>query len=206
MNISPLAVVDPKAQIGENTTVDPFAVIEGDVVIGDNCRIFAHATILNGARIGNHCNIFPCAVIAGIPQDLKFAGEDSIAEIGDYTTIRECATVNRGTASKRKTVIGNHCLIMAYSHVAHDCLLKDFVIIGNASQIAGEVEIDDYAIISGGTLIHQFSRISKHVMVQGGSRVGKDIPPYTLIGRDPIVYCGINIVGLRRRGFTNQQV
>jgi UDP-N-acetylglucosamine acyltransferase len=206
MNISPLAVVNPKAQIGENTIVDPFAVIEGDVIIGDNCRIFSHATILDGARIGNNCNIFPCAVIAGIPQDLKFAGETTTAEIGDYTTIRECATVNRGTASKGRTIIGQHCLIMAYSHVAHDCIFKNYVIIGNASQIAGEVEIDDYAIISGGTLIHQFSRISQHVMVQGGSRIGKDIPPYTLIGRDPIVYCGINIVGLRRRGFTNQQV
>ena len=190
MNISPLAVVHPEAKIGQNTTVDPFAVIEKDVVIGDNCRIYSHATILDGARIGNNCQVFPGAVIAGIPQDLKFKG----------------VTVNRGTASKGKTVVGNNCLIMAYSHIAHDCLLKDNIIIGNASQIAGEVEIDDFAIVSGGSLVHQFSRISKHVMIQGGSRIGKDIPPYTLIGRDPIVYCGINIVGLRRRGFTNSQV
>ena len=206
MNISPLAVIHPEARLGQDVTVDPFVVIERDVVIGDGCHIHPHAVIRDGARIGKHCEIFPGAVIAGIPQDLKFKGETTTAEIGDYTTIRECATVNRGTASKGRTVVGNHCLIMAYSHVAHDCVVKDFVIIGNASQIAGEVEIDDYAIVSGGTLIHQFTRISKHVMIQGGSRIGKDIPPYTLVGRDPITYCGINIVGLRRRGFTNAQV
>ncbi|MDR1879594.1 MAG: acyl-ACP--UDP-N-acetylglucosamine O-acyltransferase [Tannerellaceae bacterium] len=206
MTHSPLSVVHPEARIGQNVTIGAFVVIEKDVVIGDNCRIYPHVTILDGARIGNNCNIFPGAVVAGIPQDLKFAGERTTAEIGDNTTIRECVTVNRGTASKGKTVIGRHCLIMAYSHVAHDCVLKDHIILGNASQLAGEVEIDDYAIVSGGSLVHQFTRISRHVMVQGGSRVGKDIPPYTLIGREPIVYCGINIVGLRRRGFTNDQV
>lgn len=206
MSHSPLAVIHPEAKIGGNVTIGPFAVIENDVVIGDNCEIHPHAVILEGARIGNGCRVFSGAVIAGIPQDLKFAGEKSIAEIGNNTTIRECVTINRGTASRGKTVVGSDCLIMAYSHVAHDCILKDHIILGNASQIAGEVEIDDYAIISGGTLVHQFCRISQHVMVQGGSRVGKDIPPYTLIGRDPVVYCGINIVGLRRRGFTNGQV
>ena len=206
MNISPLAVVDPEAQLGENITIEPFAIVKKDVVIGDNCHIYPHAIILDGARIGTNCQIFPGAVVAGIPQDLKFKGEKTVVIIGDNTTLRECVTVNRGTASKGQTVIGRNCLIMAYSHIAHDCVLKDNVIIGNASQIAGEVEIDDFAIVSGGSLVHQFTRISKHVMVQGGSRIGKDIPPYTLIGRDPIVYCGINIVGLRRRGFTNQQV
>ena len=203
---SPLAIIHPEAQIGENVTVDPFAVIGKDVIIGDNCHIFPHTTILDGARIGSYCQIFPGAVIAGIPQDLKFVGEESTAEIGDHTTIRECVTINRGTITTGKTVVGNNCLIMAYSHVAHDCIINDHVIIGNASQIAGEVKVDDFAIISGGSLVHQFVRISKHVMIQGGSRVGKDIPPYTLIGREPIVYCGINIVGLRRRGYTNQQV
>ena len=203
---SPLAVIHPEAKIGANVTIDPFAVIEKDVVIGDNCRIFSHTTILDGSRIGSDCNIFPGAVIAGTPQDLKFAGEDSIVEIGNNTTIRECVTINRGTASKGKTVVGSNCLIMAYSHIAHDCVVKDHVIIGNSSQVAGEVEIDDYAIISGGSLVHQFTRISKHVMIQGGSRVGKDIPPYTLIGREPISYCGINIVGLHRRGFINSQI
>jgi len=206
MNISPLAVIHPEAKIGQNVTIDPFVVVEKDVVIGDNTHILPHAVILSGSRIGSHCKIFPGAVIAGIPQDLKFNGEETTAEIGDHTTIRECVTVNRGTAAKGKTVVGNHCLIMAYSHIAHDCILKDHVIIGNATQLAGEVEVDDFAIVSGGSLAHQFVRISKHVMVQGGSRIGKDIPPYTLIGRDPIVYCGINIVGLRRRGFTNDQV
>ena len=206
MNISPLAVVHPDAQIGEGVVIEPFAVVEKDVVIGDHTHLYPHAVVLNGARIGKNCQIFPGAVVAGIPQDLKFKGEITTAEIGDNTTLRECVTINRGTASKGKTIVGNHCLIMAYSHVAHDCVLHDNIIIGNASQIAGEVEIDDFAIVSGGSLVHQFSRISKHVMIQGGSRIGKDIPPYTLIGRDPIVYCGINIVGLRRRGFTNQQV
>lgn len=206
MNSSSLAVVHPDAKIGQNVTVSPFVVIEKDVVIGDNCYLHPHAVILNGARIGNNCTIFPGAVISGVPQDLKFAGEHTTAEIGNNTTIRECVTVNRGTASKGKTVVGSNCLIMAYSHVAHDCDIKDNVIIGNSTQLAGEVEVDDYAIVSGGSLVHQFVRISKHVMIQGGSRVGKDIPPYTLIGRDPIVYCGINIVGLRRRGFTNDQV
>lgn len=204
--LSPLAIIHPKAKIGTNVTVDPFAVIEEDVVIGDNCRIYPHTTILDGARIGSDCQIFPGAVIAGIPQDLKYKGEDSTAIIGNHTTIRECVTINRGTISKGKTVVGDNCLVMAYSHIAHDCELKNNIIIGNASQVAGEVKIDDFAIISGGTLVHQFVRISQHVMIQGGSRVGKDIPPYTLIGREPITYCGINIVGLRRRGFTNQQV
>ena len=184
MNISPLAVVDPGATIGENVQIDPFAVIEKDVVIGDNCHIFPHAVILNGARIGNNCRIFPGAVIAGIPQDLKFKGEITTAEIGNNTTIRECVTVNRGTASKGKTIVGNDCLIMAYSHVAHDCVVRDHVIIGNASQIAGEVDIDDYAIVSGGTLVHQFSRISKHVMIQGGCPQGTGTggPGYSIKG------------------------
>jgi len=203
---STLAVIHPEAKIGENVSIGPFVIIEKDVVIGDNCRIHPHAVIYDGARIGHNCEIYPGAVIAGIPQDLKFKGEITTAEIGNNTTIRECATVNRGTVSKGKTIVGSDCLIMAYSHIAHDCIVRNQVIIGNATQIAGEVEIDDYAIISGGTLVHQFVKISKHVMIQGGSRVGKDIPPYILIGRDPIVYCGINIVGLRRRGFTNDQV
>lgn len=206
MDFLQLAAIHPEAKIGKNVTIDPFAVISKDVVIGDNCHIYSHATILDGARIGNNCDIFPGAVISAIPQDLKFAGEITTAEIGDHTTIRECVTINRGTKAKGKTVVGKHCLLMAYSHIAHDCELKDHIIIGNASQIAGEVEIDSYAIISGGTLVHQFTRISKHVMIQGGSKVGKDIPPYTLIGREPISYAGINIVGLRRRGYTNDKI
>ena len=204
--ISPLAYVHPEAQIGEGCEIGPFCFIDKDVVIGEGNRLMNSVTLLPGTRMGRGNTLFPGAVIGAIPQDLKFQGEDTLAIIGDNTTLRECVTINRGTASKGKTIVGNNCLIMAYSHVAHDCVLHDNIIIGNASQIAGEVEIDDFAIVSGGSLVHQFSRISKHVMIQGGSRIGKDIPPYTLIGRDPIVYCGINIVGLRRRGFTNQQV
>ena len=145
---APTAVIHPEARIGQGVTIDPFAYIERDVVIGDGCHIYPHAVILNGARIGRDCRIFPGAVISGIPQDLKFAGEDTTAEIGDRTTIRECVTINRGTASKGRTVVGSDCLIMAYSHVAHDCVVHNHVIIGNASQIAGEVEIDDFAILS----------------------------------------------------------
>lgn len=204
--ISPLASIHPSAELADGVQVGAFAVIEENTVIGEGTIIHPGAVIRYGARIGKYCNIHPGAVIAGIPQDLKFVGEDTLAIIGDYTQVRECTTINRGTASKGKTVVGSHCLLMAYSHIGHDCLLGDHIIIGNASQVAGEVVIDDYAIASGGTLVHQFTRISKHVMIQGGSRVNKDVPPYTLVGRDPLVYCGINIVGLRRRGFTNNQI
>lgn len=204
--ISPLASVSPEAKLGEGVLVHPFAVIEANTELSEGCIIESGAVIKSGSRLGKHCHIHPGAVIGGIPQDLKFAGEESLAILGDHVSVRECATVNRGTVSKGKTVVGSHCLLMAYSHVAHDCVLGDHVILGNATQVAGEVEVDDYAILSGGSLVHQFVRISKHVMLQGGSRVNKDIPPYTLIGRDPIVYCGINIVGLRRRGFTNEQI
>ncbi|MDR0798448.1 MAG: acyl-ACP--UDP-N-acetylglucosamine O-acyltransferase [Dysgonamonadaceae bacterium] len=201
-----LSFIHPDAVIGENVTIGPFVTIDQNVVIGDNTFIYSNAVILEGARIGKNCRIFPGAVISGIPQDLKFQGETTTCEIGDNTTIRECATINRGTAAKGRTVIGNDCLLMAYSHIAHDCILKDNVIIGNASQLAGEVEVDDHAILSGGSLVHQFSRIGKHVMIQGGSRMGKDIPPYIIAGREPITYSGINIVGLKRRGFSGEQI
>ncbi|MDR2621188.1 MAG: acyl-ACP--UDP-N-acetylglucosamine O-acyltransferase [Dysgonamonadaceae bacterium] len=201
-----LSSVHPDAKIGENVTIGPFVTIESDVVIGDNTYIYSNVVIMNGARIGKNCRIFPGAVISAIPQDLKFRGEETTAEIGDGTTIREYATVNRGTTAKNKTVIGNNCLLMAYSHTAHDCILGNNVILGNTTQLAGEVEVDDYAILSGGTLVHQFSRIGKHVMIQGGSRLNKDIPPYIIVGREPITYSGINIVGLRRRGFDNEKI
>jgi UDP-N-acetylglucosamine acyltransferase len=201
-----LSVVHPDAIIGENVTISPFVTIDKNVVIGDNTCIYPNAVILEGARIGKNCRIFPGAVISGIPQDLKFQGEKTTCEIGDNTTIRECATVNRGTAAKGKTVVGTYCLLMAYSHTAHDCVINNHVILGNATQLAGEVEVDDYAILSGGTLVHQFSHIGKHVMVQGGSRLSKDIPPYIIAGREPITYSGINIVGLRRRGFSTEQI
>jgi UDP-N-acetylglucosamine acyltransferase len=198
--------VHKDATIGQDVTVSAFAVIDKNVVIGDHTYIYPHAVILEGARIGSHCRIFPGAVVSGIPQDLKFEGEDTLCEIGDYTTIRECATVNRGTASKGKTIVGSNCLLMAYSHTAHDCVLHDHVILGNAAQIAGEVEIDDYAILSGGSLIHQFCHIGKHTMLQGGSRLSKDVPPYVIAGREPLTFSGVNIVGLRRRGFTTEQI
>lgn len=201
-----LSVVHPESQIGQNVTISPFVTIDKNVVIGDGTYIYPHAVILEGTRIGKNCVIHAGAVVGGTPQDLKFAGENTTCEIGDNTTIRECVTINRGTASKGKTVVGNNCLIMAYAHIAHDCIIKDSVIVGNATQIAGEVEVDDYAILSGGTLVHQFSRIGKHAMIQGGSRLGKDIPPYIIAGREPISFSGVNIIGLRRRGFTNEQI
>ena len=198
--------IHSEAVIGKNVTISAFTVVDKNVVIGDGCYIYPHAVILEGARIGKNCRIFPGAVISGIPQDLKFEGEETVCEIGDDTTIRECATVNRGTAAKGKTIVGNNCLLMAYSHVAHDCILKDHVILGNATQLAGEVEVDDYAILSGGTLVHQFCRIGKHSMLQGGSRTPKDIPPYIIAGREPLTFSGVNIVGLRRRNFTIEQI
>ncbi|MDD2474447.1 MAG: acyl-ACP--UDP-N-acetylglucosamine O-acyltransferase [Dysgonamonadaceae bacterium] len=205
-NISTLAYVHPNATIGENVIIDPFAYIEDNVIIGAGTRIMPHACIMEGARIGENCTIFPNAVISGIPQDLKFNNEESLAIIGNNTTIRECVTVNRGTESRGQTVVGNNCLLMAYSHVAHDCILKDYVIIGNTVQLAGEVEIDDYAILSGGTLVHQFTKIGKHTMIQGGTRLGKDIPPFAMAGREPVSYVGLNVIGLRRRGFTSEQI
>ena len=206
MNQHPLSSVHLEAIIGENVSIGPFVTIDKNVVIGDNTKIYPNAVILEGARIGKNCQIFPGAVVSGIPQDLKFAGEETTCVIGDNTVVRECVTVNRGTAAKGITKVGNSCLLMAYAHVAHDCILQNNIIIGNATQLAGEVEVDDFAILSGGTLVHQFTRVGKHVMVQGGSRVGKDIPPYITAGRDPITYSGVNVIGLRRRGFTNEQI
>ena len=204
--ISEQAFVHPNAEIGKNVTIDAFAYIDENVIIGDGTHIYPHATVLSGARIGKNCNIFPGAVISAIPQDLKFVGEETTAVIGDYTTIRECVTVNRGTASKGTTIVGNHCLIMAYAHVAHDCKLGDRIILGNTTQLAGEVVVDDWAIVSGGTLVHQFCHLGAHIMVQGGSRITKDIPPYMMVGREPLSYMGLNIVGLRRRGFVAEQM
>ena len=186
--ISPLAYVSPKAQIGKNVTIDAFAYIDDNVIIGDNCHIF------------------PSAVIGAVPQDLKYKGEETWTIIGDNCVLREYVTVHRGTASKGKTVIGNNNLIMAYCHVAHDCILHDHIIMSNVTQLAGEVEIDDYAVIGGGTLVHQFTHIGGHVMIQGGSKINKDIPPYAIVARDPIAFCGINSVGLNRRGFTPEQI
>ena len=202
----PLAYIHPAAKIHPSVVIDPFVTIEQNVEIGEGTRIGSNVTILEGARIGKNCNIFPGAVISGIPQDLKFVGEETVAIIGDNTTIRECVTINRGTASKGKTVVGSNCLIMAYCHVAHDCVVGDNVIMSNATQLAGEVVVDDFAIIGGGSLVHQFCHIGSHVMVQGGALINKDVPPYVKAGREPISYAGVNSIGLRRRGFSNETI
>lgn len=202
----PLAYIHPDAKIADSVVIDPFVTIDKNVIIGEGTRIGSNVTILEGTRIGKNCNIFPGAVIGAIPQDLKFKGEDTLAIIGDNTTIRECVTINRGTIAKNKTVVGNNCLIMAYSHVAHDCIVGNNVILGNGTQLAGEVIIDDFAILSAHILVHQFSHIGSHVMIQGGSGVNKDVPPFVKAGRDPLSYAGINSIGLRRRGFTNEQI
>lgn len=205
-NISKQAYVHPDARIGENVTIEPFAFVDKNTEIGDGSYIMSGANIRSGARIGKNCDISSGAVIAGIPQDLKFKGEETLAIIGDNTSIRDCVTVNRGTASKGHTIVGSNCLLMAYSHIAHDCVLEDYVIIGNATQLAGEVEVDHHAILSGGTLIHQFTRIGAHVMIQGGTRLSKDIPPYIIAGREPVCYSGVNLIGLRRSGYSNEKI
>ena len=197
----PLAYIHPDAKIAPTVVIEPFVSIDKNVEIGEGTRIGSNVTIMEGVRIGKNCTIFPGAVIGAIPQDLKFQGEDTLVIIGDNTTIRECVTIHRGTASKGKTVVGDNCLIMAYCHVAHDCVVGNHVIMSNATQLAGEVVIDDYAVIGGGSLVHQFTRIGAHAMLQGGSRVTKDVPPYVKAGRDPLSYAGVNSIGLRRRGF-----
>jgi UDP-N-acetylglucosamine acyltransferase len=197
-----LAFIHPDAKIGENVVIEPFAYIAGDVEIGDETWVGPNSTILDGARIGKKCRIFPSSVISAIPQDLKFVGEETTAEIGNNTTIRECVTINRGTKARGKTTIGDNCLLMAYVHIAHDCEIGNNIIIGNASQIAGEVEIDDFAILSSSVLVHQFSKIGGHVMVSGGTKVRKDIPPFVTAALEPLSYMGLNSVGLRRRKFS----
>jgi len=202
----PLAYIHPEAKIAQNVVVDPFTTIDKDVVIGEGTWIGPNVTIFQGARIGKNCRIFPGAVISAIPQDLKFAGEETTAEIGDNTTIRECVTVNRGTRASWKTVIGSNCLIMAYVHVAHDCNIGNNCILANAATLAGHVNIDDYAIIGGLSAVHQFVNIGCHTMLSGGSLVRKDVPPFVKAARDPLSYVGINSIGLRRRNFTNEQI
>ena len=202
--ISPLAYVDPSALIGENVEIGPFCFIDKNVVIGNDNVLLPHVNVMYGSRIGNGNTIHPGAVIGGIPQDLKFMGENSTAEIGDNNKIRENVTINRGTASKGKTIVGNNNLLMENMHVAHDCIIGNNCILGNSTKIAGEVIIDDYAILSACVLIHQFCHIGGHVMIQGGSGCSKDIPPYIIGGRHPLVYAGLNIVGLRRRGFSDE--
>lgn len=201
-----LAAVDKRAKIGKNVIVEPFTTIAGDVEIGEGTWIGPNVTIMDGARIGKNCRIFPGSVIAAIPQDLKFDGEDSLVYIGDRTTIRECVTVNRGTKALGYTKLGADCLVMATSHIAHDCVIGDHVVIVNGCGIAGHVEIGDHTIMGGLSAVHQFCKIGKHVMIAGGTLVRKDIPPYVKVAREPMSYAGINSVGLRRRGYSNDKI
>lgn len=204
--ISKLAFIHPKAKLGKNVIIEPFAYIAGNVIIDEGTWIGPNSTVMDGARIGKNCRIFPTAVVSGIPQDLKFKGEETTAEIGDYTTIREGATVNRGTAAVGKTIIGKNCLLMATSHIGHDCHIGDNCIIGNATGLAGEVNVEDWAILSGGTLVHQFTRIGAHVIVGGGSKIRIDIPPFIKADREPLSFMGLNTVGLTRRGFEKERI
>ena len=204
--ISQLAYIHPEAKLGDNNIIGPFCYIDKDTVIGDNNVMQNSVTINVGARIGNNNEFFPGASISTKPQDLKFKGEESICEIGDNNSIRENVTISRGTASKGTTIVGSNNLLMENMHVAHDCIVGNNCIIGNSTKLAGEVIIEDNAIISAEVLFHQFCRIGGYVMIQGGSRTSQDIPPYIIAGKEPIRYASINIIGLRRRGFSNEQI
>lgn len=205
-NISPMAFVHPEARIGQNCEIGPFCYIDRGVEIGDNNVLMNSVTLLYGTRMGSGNTLFPGAVIGAVPQDLKFQGEDTLAIIGDNNRIRENVTINRGTASKGKTVVGNDNLLMEGMHLGHDSIVGNGCIIGNSTKIAGEVTIDDFAILSASVLVHQFCRIGSYVMVSGGTRIGQDVPPFITAGREPVVYCGLNLVGLRRRGFSNEVI
>ncbi|MBT5615013.1 MAG: acyl-ACP--UDP-N-acetylglucosamine O-acyltransferase [Flavobacteriales bacterium] len=202
----PLAFIHTDSKIARNVVIEPFVTIEKDVEIGSGTWIGSNVTIMEGARIGKNCRIFPGAVISAIPQDLKFEGEKSLTIIGDNCTIRECATINRGTSASGKTIVGNNCLIMAYAHIAHDCVIGDNCVIVNSVALGGHVTIGDYAIIGGLSAIHQFVSVGKHAMVSGGSLVRKDVPPYIKAAREPLSFVGINSIGLRRRGFSDDKI
>jgi len=204
--ISNLAYVHPKCRLAGNVTIEPFVYIAGNVIIGEDTWVGPNSTILDGARIGKNCRIFPSAVISAIPQDLKFRGEETTAEIGDNSTVREGATINRGTAAVGKTIVGNNCLIMAYAHIGHDCSIGNNCILGNGIGMAGEVKIDDWAILSGGSLVHQFVHIGGHVIIGGGSKVRMDVPPFIKADREPLAFMGINSIGLTRRGFPKERI
>ena len=203
-----MATVHPGARLAENVEVGPYAYIDDNVEIGEGCKILPHATIFPFVKMGRDCNVFPGAVVGAIPQDLKFDGEETYVEIGDRVNIRECATINRGTKASGKGVtrVGNDTLIMSYVHVAHDCRVGNHCILVSYVGIAGETDVDDWAIIGGGTKVHQFSKICMHAMVGGGTAVNKDIPPYSICGRVPNCFAGVNLVGLRRRGFDSDVI
>jgi len=204
INIHPTAIVDPKAEIGAEVTIGPYTVVQKDVVIGDGCQIGSHVLVHAGTRMGQNCRVSTGAVLATDPQDLKYAGEKTTLWIGDNTTVREFCTLNRGSSHRLKTVVGSQTLLMAYVHIAHDCIIGNNVILANAVNMAGHVTIEDFASVGGMTPIHQFVRIGKHSFIGGGLRVPKDVPPYILAASEPLTYEGINKVGLSRRGFSGE--
>lgn len=202
----PLAYIHPLAKIADNVEIGPFVTIHDNVEIGEGTWIGSNVTIMQGARIGKGCKIFPGAVISGIPQDLKFDGEETTTEIGDYTTIREHVTINRGTKDRWKTVVGKNCLIQAYSHIAHDCIVGDNCIFSNSSTLAGHITVGDYVVLAGMVAVHQFVQVGSHAFIAGGTLVRKDVPPFVKAAREPIAYVGINSVGLRRRGYSSELI
>jgi UDP-N-acetylglucosamine acyltransferase len=204
--IHPHTYIDPRAHVEANVKIDPFTVIHGNVTIKEGSWIGSNVTIMEGTTIGKNCRIFPGAVLGAIPQDLKFENESTTVEIGDNTTIREFVTINRGTKDRWKTKVGNNCLIMAYSHIAHDCQLGDHVILSNSIQMAGHVEVGNHVVIGGTSAVHQFVHIGDHVFIAGGSLVSKDIPPFVKAARQPLSYAGVNSVGLKRRGFSTEKI
>jgi len=204
--IHKLSDVHPSAKLGDQIEIGPFTSIAADVEIGEGTWIGPNVTIMNGARIGSNCRIFPGAVISAIPQDLKYDGEQTTVEIGDRSTIRECVTINRGTKAYGKTVLGEDCLIMAYVHIAHDCIIGNRVILVNSVALAGHVEVGNWAIISGLSAVHQFVKIGNHVMIGGGAMVRKDVPPFITAAGEPLTYAGVNGVGLRRRNYSNEDI
>lgn len=206
MNYNNLQVIHPEAVIGENVIIEPFVTIAKDVVIGDGTWIGPNVSIMDGVRIGKNCKIFPGAIVGGVPQDLKFENENSILEIGDNVIIREYCTLNRGTKANFKTVIGNNCLLMAYVHVAHDCVIHNNCILANNVNLAGHIEIGEFAVLGGLSAVHQFVKIGAHVMIGGGSLVSRDVPPFIKAARNPLSYAGVNSLGLKRRGFTQEQI
>jgi len=201
-----LTAIHPEARIGEDVHIDSFTTIHKNVEIGSGTWIGSNVTIMEGARIGKNCKIFPGAVISAVPQDLKFAGEDSYVEIGDYTTIRECVTINRGTAALGVTKIGAHCLIMAYSHIAHDCTIGDHCVFSNNSTLAGHISVGNHVVLSGFTAVHQFCSIGDFAFLAGASLVRKDVPPFIKAGREPLAFVGVNSVGLLRNGINETQI
>ncbi len=204
--IHPLTYIHPEAKIGANVKIDPFTTIHKNVEIGEGTWIGSNVTIMEGARIGKNCRVFPSSVISAIPQDLKYKGEETLTIIGDNTTIRECVTINRGTNDRFKTQIGNNCLIMAYSHIAHDCIIGNNCIFSNNTTLAGHITVGDNVVLAGLTAVQQFVRIGSYAFVTGGSLVRKDVPPFVKAAREPLSYVGVNSVGLKRRGFTLDKI